>query len=102
MADHTTADNASRYRDDEVVGAHWHEDPIKRVRAYLVDRLAWSKQEEEALIVSCSAEVEAAAEQYLATPPQPVEAIFDFMYGELPADLAAQRAALLDEVTRRG
>ena len=102
LADHTTADNASRYRDDEVVGAHWQEDPIKRVKAYLVGRLAWSKQEEEALIASCSVEVEAAAEQYLATPTQPVEAIFDFMYDELPADLAAQRAALLEEANRRG
>jgi pyruvate dehydrogenase E1 component alpha subunit len=102
LGDHTTADNASRYRDDEAVGAHWQEDPIKRIKAYLVERLAWSKDDEEALIASCSAEVEVAAEQYLATPPPPVEAIFDFMYAELPADLAAQRAALIEETTQRG
>ena len=102
LADHTTADNASRYRDDEVVGAHWQEDPIKRVKAYLVERLDWTKAEEEALIASCTAEVEAAAEQHLAMPPAPVEAIFDFMYAELPADLAVQRGALLKERSGRG
>ena len=102
LGDHTTADDASRYRDDEAVGIHWRDDPIKRVKALLVDRLGWSKAEEEALIASCSAEVEAAAAQYLATPPQPVEAIVDFIYAELPADLAGQRAALLEEASRRG
>lgn len=102
LADHTTSDDASRYRDDELVGAQWQHDPIKRVKAYLVDRCGWSKQEEEALIATCSAEVEAAAEAYLATPPQPVEAIFDFMYDVLPADLVAQRDALLADVSRRG
>ncbi|MEO2199259.1 MAG: pyruvate dehydrogenase (acetyl-transferring) E1 component subunit alpha [bacterium] len=102
LADHTTADDASRYRDDEVVGAHWEDDPIKRIKAYLVDQMDWSKEEEEAVIAACSVEVEAAAEAYLAIPPQPVEAIFDFMYETLPTDLAAQRDALLKEVTRRG
>ena len=34
-----------------------------------------------------------AAEEYLATPPQPPEAVFDYMYERLPADLAEQRAA---------
>ena len=102
LADHTTADNASRYRDDEVVGAHWRDDPVKRIKAYLTERLAWSKTDEEALIASCAAEVEVAAEEYLAIPPAPVEVIFDYMYAELPADLAGQRAALLKELSRRG
>ena len=96
LSDHTTADNASRYRDDEIVGRHWQEDPIARVRKHLSDEHDWSKDEEEAVLASCSAEVERAAEEYLATPVQPPVAIFDYMYQELPADLASQRTALTE------
>lgn len=100
LGDHTTADNASRYRDDEVVGAHWKNDPIKRVKAYLAERLDWTKHDEEALLTSCTEAVDSAADDYLTTPPQPAEAIFDYMYADLPADLRAQRAALLEELGR--
>ncbi|MYK88259.1 MAG: pyruvate dehydrogenase (acetyl-transferring) E1 component subunit alpha, partial [Acidobacteria bacterium] len=93
LSDHTTADNASRYRDDESVGGHWREDPIARLRAHLTAAHGWSKNEEEATLASCAAEVDRAAEEYLATPPQPPEAVFDYMYERLPADLAEQRAA---------
>ena len=32
---------------------------------------------------------------YLETKVQPVEAMFDYLYAELPADVAAQRADAL-------
>ena len=38
LGDHTTADNASRYRPDEEVSAAWKEDPIARLRTYLSAR----------------------------------------------------------------
>ena len=93
LSDHTTADNASRYRDDESVGRHWREDPIARLRAYLTAAHAWTKDDEEATLASCARDVERAAEEYLATPPQPPEAVFDYMYERLPADLRGQRMA---------
>ena len=93
LSDHTTADNASRYRDDEAVGRHWREDAIARLRAYLTAAHGWTKDDEEATLASCASEVERAADQYLSMPPQPPEAIFDYLYEHLPADLAAQRAA---------
>ena len=48
LGDHTTADDASRYRSAEEVQAHWKEEPIARLRAYLVGQKMWSKAEEEA------------------------------------------------------
>ena len=93
LSDHTTADNASRYRDDESVGRRWREDPIARLRAHLTAAHGWTKDDEEATLASCASEVERAAEEYLATPPQAPEAIFDYMYERLPADLAGQRSA---------
>lgn len=97
LADHTTADNASRYRDDEVVGKHWQEDPIARLRTYLSQEHGWSKEEEETTLASCSAEVEAAVEQYIATPPQPAHALFNYMFETPPEHLIRQRAQVTKE-----
>jgi pyruvate dehydrogenase E1 component alpha subunit len=97
LSDHTTADDASRYRDDAEVSAHWKEEPVARLRAYLVAAGHWSKDDEEALLEDCAAEVEAAAEQYLAIPPLPPSAMFDHLYAVLPQALAAQREELARE-----
>ena len=102
LSDHTTADNASRYRDDEVVSTHWQEDPIARLRTYLTKEYAWSKDEEEATLESCSADVEAAVAEYIATPPQPATALFDYMYETLPEDLVRQRTEVVREVDGNG
>lgn len=102
LSDHTTADDASRYRDDESVGKFWQEEPILRLRKYLTEQAAWTKDDEEGLMAASAAEIDRAVEAYLATRPQPIEAIFDYMYAALPADLVAQRAAAIEDQRRRG
>jgi len=101
LSDHTTADDASRYRDDAEVSEHWQEDPIARVRQYLTETFGWSKDDEEALLEACNKDIEQAVEAYLAIPPQAPEVLFDYLYAELPAALRAQRAALLAEANRK-
>ncbi len=76
LSDHTTADNASRYRDDAEVSAHWVEEPVLRLRKYLTEAHDWNKEEEEELLKVCDAEVGAAAEAYLATEPEAPTAMF--------------------------
>jgi len=95
LGDHTTADDASRYRNDATVTPHWHEEPMLRLRQYLSEAGRWSKQDEEHLLHEMSAEIDAAAEAYLATPPQHPSTIFDHAYAELPAELMKQREALI-------
>ncbi len=102
LSDHTTADDASRYRDDAEVSEHWHEDPVARLRAYLGERGAWDKESEERLIEEVDADIQAAVDGYLATPPQPVGAMFDYLYAELPRPLAGQRAAAVAEAGEQG
>ena len=84
LGDHTTADDAGRYRPPEEVQARWKEEPIARLRAYLVGRQAWGKAEEEQLSAECQERVEAAVERYLAMRPRPPETMFDHLYAELP------------------
>ncbi len=95
LCDHTTSDDASRYRDDAEVSGHWPAEPLVRLRNFLTNSGHWDKEKEEALLHECSSAVEGAAEEYLATPPQPVSAIFDYIYAELPAELAEQREAAI-------
>ena len=97
LSDHTTADDASRYRDDAEVSAHWKREPIARLRDYLVAAGHWSKDDEEALLAECNDKIEAAVEEYLAIPPLPPQSMFDHLYAELPRALWEQRAALARE-----
>jgi len=67
-----------------------------RLRTFLVAEHGWSKAEEEALLRDSAAEMETAADAYLATAAQPAVAMFDHLYETLPAALAAQREDLGD------
>jgi pyruvate dehydrogenase E1 component alpha subunit len=94
LGDHTTADDAARYRSAEEVQAHWKEEPIARLRAWLVAQKAWGKAEEEALSRECQERIDAAIARYLATPPRAPATMFDHLYAELPEVYAAQRREL--------
>lgn len=91
LGDHTTADDATRYRDPEVVQREWTREPISRLRAYLLCKGLWSKEQEAELLQNCSAEVAAAVEAYASTSVAPSDAMFNYLYEELPQSLKAQR-----------
>jgi 2-oxoisovalerate dehydrogenase E1 component alpha subunit len=93
LTDHTTADDAGRYRDAEAVSAQWAKDPIARLRNHLSAASAWTKKAEEELIDELNAEIDAAVERYLAIPPEPPESMFDHLYAQLPAAYTEQRIA---------
>jgi 2-oxoisovalerate dehydrogenase E1 component alpha subunit len=95
LGDHTTVDDARRYREDSEVSRHWELEPIGRLRKHLTEMGAWTKADEERLLAECSAEVNAAVEKYLAMRPEPAAAIFDHLYAELPAELVAQRGEVI-------
>jgi pyruvate dehydrogenase E1 component alpha subunit len=91
LSDHTTADDARRYRDDAEVSERWKQEPIARLRSFMVERGMWSKADEEALLERCGREIDAAVEAYLARAPAPATDMFDFVHAARPAALEAQR-----------
>lgn len=97
LGDHTTADDASRYRSADEVAQRWKEEPIGRLRAYLVSRMNWSKTDEEKVAGECRQQVDAAIEHYLATPPRRPETMFDHLYAKLPGVYAGQRKEIEDQ-----
>ncbi len=91
LSDHTTSDDASRYRDSEEVTAARSREPMVRMRRFLEERQLWSDAQEATWRAECSAEIEAAVQEYLTTPRQPVDAMFDHVYAQLPRGLEWQR-----------
>src|SRR5262252_10193768 len=94
LGDHTTADDAGRYRTPEEVQRRWKEEPIARLRTYLVSQRAWGKADEEQLVSECQERVDAAAERYLAEGPLAPETMFDHLYAALPKVYTSQRDEL--------
>ena len=102
LGDHTTADDATRYRDPDAVQEQWTFEPIVRLRNHLLRLDAWDAQREEQLLKECGDEVNAAVETYLATPPPAAAAMFDHLYATLPAALHEQRDTALRFAPREG
>lgn len=96
LSDHTTSDDASRYRPAEEVEAARRREPIARLAALLRARGWWDDAQEQALRQQSIATVEAAVRAYLATPKQSTDSMFDHLFATAPTALAAQR-----EVARR-
>ncbi|MCD8521331.1 MAG: pyruvate dehydrogenase (acetyl-transferring) E1 component subunit alpha [Saccharospirillaceae bacterium] len=90
LGDHTTADDASRYRAADDVQAAWEREPLLRLRRFLTSQGAWSEAMDARWQEHCQALISKAVEQYLATPPQAAEAMFDHLYAEWPAALDEQ------------
>jgi len=97
LCDHTTADDASRYRDAAEVSARWKDEPILRLRSYLVTANAWDKRRELAMLAECTKEVEGAAAAYLDYPPAAPTDMFDYLFETLPAALIPERRAVANE-----
>jgi TPP-dependent pyruvate/acetoin dehydrogenase alpha subunit len=91
LGDHTTADDASRYRDKAEVEAWKAKDPLIRVRKRLEKLKLWDDKKEAAMVERTEkliADAVARAENIAA--PHSAD-FFNSMYAELPADLALQR-----------
>ncbi len=96
LSDHTTADDATRYQPKEEVNNAELAEPILRFKTYLEKTIKWSEQEEQTLYTQCKAEVEKEVAVYLSREKQPISAMFDYHYAELPEYLIEQRAIAME------
>ncbi len=95
LHDHTTADDARRYRSEEELHDAWARCPILRLRTCMTTLGCWSMADEEELEKRAAAKAEAVAQAYFAVKPEPPEAIFDSLYASLPTTMAGQRAEVI-------
>lgn len=92
MGDHTTSDDARRYRGTTAIEQHKATDPIERLRRYLLAEENGFTETEETMMATVSAEVDAAVQTYLDTAADAPTAMFDNLYAELPEALREQRS----------
>ncbi|MAZ45045.1 MAG: pyruvate dehydrogenase (acetyl-transferring) E1 component subunit alpha [Legionellales bacterium] len=84
MSDHTTADDASRYRPTGELEENSSKDPIQRMRTYLENTQQWDDKKEQILNQNVTAAIESSVKNYLETPPQSPESAFESLYHTLP------------------
>lgn len=93
---HSTADDPTRYRNEQEVEAARAHDPIDRYRAWLLSTGAVT----DADVMSLDEEAEAYAlrvrEELIAQPAPPVEWMFDWVYAQPPEAFVRQRGEALD------
>ena len=94
IADHTTSDDARRYRSEAALEEPRKADPIARVERFLRAHFAWQDSEQVAIEAECRSIIEAAEAQYLDAPLEPAQAMFDNLYARLPEVYREQRASL--------
>ena len=102
LSDHTTADDAKRYRDDKEVKEAEAREPLVRLRKYLTDNGAWDDGKEQKLREQCAKDVDDAVNEYLNTEIQPPESMFDYLFANMPESLRAQREQAIEEARENG
>ena len=95
LSDHTTADDASRYRDAEELRQAWVGEPLKRLQDYLTSQKLWDEKKELALKQACEAEVAEAVEAYKQYRDPLPEDLYDYLYEGLPDEHRFQRNELI-------
>lgn len=91
LSDHTTADDASRYRTDQELKKEWKKDGVERLQTYLINNKVITEEEDKNILNQAKIEVKAAVEKYLQTQPQEKNDIFNYHYENIPSDLEKQR-----------
>jgi 2-oxoisovalerate dehydrogenase E1 component alpha subunit len=99
---HSTADDATRYRQSEEVERWRSLDPVDRYRGWLVrsdraDQAFFDRIDEEAR--QFASRVRAGV---IGSAPRPVEELFEWVYADLPDSLKRQRDEALDFARRNG
>jgi pyruvate dehydrogenase E1 component alpha subunit len=94
LSDHTTADDASRYRSAEELAEMWKREPIVRLRDWLVAQGVWGREQEEKLRAEAAERVQQAVQAYLDTPPPQPAQMFAQLYAQLPRAYAWQLEAI--------
>jgi len=94
---HTTADDATTYRNGEEVKEWIKKDPIKRFRRYLENLGLWSEDKEQTFIAKFREELRKATEEAERIEPPPPEAILEDVYAEMPWFLQEQLYELISD-----
>jgi pyruvate dehydrogenase E1 component alpha subunit len=102
ICDHTTADDSSRYMNQQALDDAIRKEPITRYHAFLTREYSWSLVENQQLIADCQLTIDKAVNAYTHLEPQQSGEFFDYMYDDLPRELEEQKQIFLDGLKHHG
>lgn len=94
IGDHTTADDARRYRDQSELDAWMEKDPLIRTRKYLESQGVWDDDTQRELETKAERIVKEVMDAAVSIEAPTTDEFFDAMYETLPPDLVTQRDTL--------
>jgi len=100
ICNHTTADDATRYMQQKALQEAEQKEPLIRYKKFLRQYQDWNDEDDSELYQACQLTVDQAIEHYKNTKPQADGDFFDYMYQDLPVDLAQQKQQFLDDLNR--
>ena len=92
MGDHTTADDASRYRESELVKEWEKKDPIERLKKFIMAEKNWTAAKDKKMMDELIAEVDTAVKEYENFDSPDPSSMFTYLYKEMPWHLKEQMA----------
>lgn len=96
LGDHTTADDATRYRSLEEVEAWKKKDPIERLRRYMEKRGLWDDAYGRKILSEAREQVEASVREFEAVPPPDPRDIFRYTFQDLTGELKEEMEQFLN------
>ncbi len=91
LADHTTADDARRYRDAKEVDSWLGRDPLIRLRKYLETKDLWDENKQKAHEEKCKAIVSEVVKTAEGIEKPSFDDIFDYTFAALNPELEKQK-----------
>jgi len=91
LSDHTTADDATRYRPAAELELAWQREPLLRTRRFIEAQGWWDETRDIALRAQCTAQIDAAVLAYQNRPAASSDDMFDHLFAHPPAALQDQK-----------
>lgn len=101
LGDHTTADDASRYRGDKEVEGWLDKDPIERFKLYLKARQIWNEKFELDVRKEAEALMDNSVKKAEGVAPPEIEDFFKYTYAKMPKHLNEQLQELKESLKNR-
>lgn len=96
MGAHSTSDDPSAYRTDEICRSWDSKCPILRLRKYLEKKGLWDEAKEQELIEKTKNEITSAIEKAKTTPKPPLDKMIENVYADIPEILKEE----IEEIKR--
>ena len=94
LGDHTTADDARRYREADELESWTGKDPLIRTRKYLEGKDLWNEEKQEAIEAKAKQIVSEVVKNAEGIEKPTTEDIFNYTYAEIPAEIELQRETM--------